>query len=255
MVSMANLFEVCGYCDNLLRVSEVKDFAGAFNGLQIENSCVIRKIGAAVDANFAAIELAIERGVDLLFVHHGFFWSFPKSLVGHRYRLYKKIFDNNLAIYSAHLPLDCHDEIGNNVIMANKLGLNSIGKFGVFEGTAIGIVAEGGMHIDELSKRIAGVFHGVVNELKFGVDVPNKIGVLSGSGGNSIIDEAVKNGIDTIITGEIRYSTCSLAQELGINIFACGHYATEVFGVKALADIVSKKFAIDNEFIDVPFNL
>lgn len=252
---MAALLEICKYCDDLLKIKDIKDFNGALNGLQIENCGHVHKIGAAVDANFAAIELAIENKIDLLLVHHGLFWSHERRLIGQRYRIYQKILANNLAIYSAHLPLDCHNEIGNNAIIAKKLNLIPIGSFGSFEGSSIGIVTNGTISLKELKSRLKIIFPGLIHELNFGPSMPKKIGILSGSGGNDVLYEAITQEIDTIITGEIRYSTCSLAQELCLNIFACGHYNTEVFGVKALAESVSENFKIQVQFLNVPFDV
>jgi len=70
-----HLTEAVRYLDDLLRVGEVGDYPQAMNGLQVENSGSLSRIGAAVDATEAVIREAAEAKVDFLIVHHGLFWS------------------------------------------------------------------------------------------------------------------------------------------------------------------------------------
>jgi len=123
---MPSLTEMVGYADKALRVAEIEDYPNALNGLQIENSGEVTKIGAAVDASGHTMQIAAEREVDLLVVHHGLFWPGLQRVTGPHYRALKLALAHNLALYSAHLPLDLHPTIGNNVLLAAALGLEVV---------------------------------------------------------------------------------------------------------------------------------
>jgi putative NIF3 family GTP cyclohydrolase 1 type 2 len=121
------LEEVVDYQNALLRIADYPDYPNALNGLQIENSGTVTKVAAAVDACEAVLQMAVSQGADLLIVHHGLFWAGLRTVTGAHYRKLKMALENNLAIYSAHLPLDAHPEIGNNAVLCNALGLPSRG--------------------------------------------------------------------------------------------------------------------------------
>lgn len=249
---MINLLDIVAFCDDRIRISEIKDFSGAHNGLQVENNGVVTKIGAAVDAGQLPFEAAVAAGVDFLICHHGLFWSPPVPLTGTNYRKIKTAFDGNLAIYGAHLPLDCHPEIGNNALLAQQLGLELIGTFLPYEGVEIATLAKGlpgGRK--ELAARLEGLFPKTYQAIEYGSDSPDRIGILTGSG-QSAINELRAQRIDTLITGELRQHHFNMAQELGLNLYPCGHYATEVFGVRALAAEVATHFDLEWVFLEQP---
>ena len=244
---MANLNEITNYCNRRTNSAEIKDFPGACNGLQVENKGEIRKIGAAVDAGLVPFRLAIEEDVDLLIVHHGLFWSPLQPITESNYQKVATLLEGNLALYSSHLPLDCHPEIGNNYLLARLLDLEPEETFLPFEGVDIGLITLG-INRENLKERLIESFNGKITSIEFGEKKPERIAILTGSGA-SAIKELRNNGIDTLITGELRQNHFNQAQEEGLNIYLCGHYATEVFGVCALAEEISQRFKIPWTFL------
>ena len=249
---MPELSEIVAFCDQRTRRSEIKDFEGAYNGLQIENNGTVTKIAAAVDAGRLPFEKAIAAGVDFIICHHGLFWSKFIPLTGNDYTKTKLAFDNNLAVYGSHLPLDCHPEIGNNALLADALELGKVGAFLPYEGNHIAVVVAGPAGgRSELATKLQSLFPQTYQAIEYGSAQPERIGILTGSG-QSAMPHLQANDIDTLITGELRQHHFNMAQELGLNLYPCGHYATEVFGVKALAAEVAAKFNIEWCFIEEP---
>ena len=240
--------DIVNYCDQRTKISEIKDFPGAFNGLQIQNLGTISKIGASVDAGIVPFQNAISKGIDYIITHHGLFWSPPFPITGPAYQKVKLCLDHNLAVYGSHLPLDCHPEIGNNAILAQKLGLVPTSSFLPYEGVDIGLITKHTQSRKDLSNRLESLFPKGINSMEFGTEKPSTIAILTGSG-QSAVDKILNAGTDTLITGELKQHHFNLAQELKLNLYACGHYATETFGVDALAQEVAEKFDLPYEFI------
>jgi dinuclear metal center YbgI/SA1388 family protein len=241
--------DIVNYCDQRTKISEIKDFPGSYNGLQLENSGEVLKIGAAVDAGLVPFQKAISTGIDFIITHHGLFWTPPIPLINSAYEKVKLCIDHNLAVYGSHLPLDCHSEIGNNAILAKKLQLEPLASFLPYEGVDIGLITKNTQSRKDLSNRLKSLFPKGINSMEFGTDTPSKIAILTGSG-QSAVDKILDAGADTLITGELKQHHFNLAQELKLNLYACGHYATETFGVDALAQEVSAKFDLPYEFIE-----
>ena len=237
------------FCDERVERCEIPDFTGSENGLQVANGGLVTKIGASVDAGLDSFGKAITDGIDFLIVHHGLYWNPPIPLVGPAYGKIKLLLENNLAVYGSHLPLDRHPEIGNNAIIAQKLGLRKSSTFLPYEGIDIGLLAEGIKSRHELRTGLEKLFPDGIQTIEFGSEELEKIAILSGSG-HSAVGEILKEGADTLITGELRQHHYNLAQELGLNLYACGHYATETFGVDALGREVAEKFALPYLFIE-----
>lgn len=249
---MPTLQEIVAFCDTRTRRAEIRDFDGAHNGLQIENNGTVKKIAASVDASTASFQAAIDAGADYLICHHGLFWNPPIPLSGPAFTKVKLALDHNLAVYGSHLPLDCHPEIGNNALLAKTLGLNPIDTFLPYEGQDIAVITnppKGGRR--ELAQKLQAYFPKTYQAIEYGSDNPERIALLTGSG-QSAVPHLLPNGIDTLITGELRQHHFSMAQELGLNLYPCGHYATEVFGVQALAAEAAKAFNLDSVFLDQP---
>jgi len=248
---MAHLKEVVDYCDQRTHREEIADFPGANNGLQFENHGDVTKIGAAVDAGQLPFEMAAERGIDFLIVHHGMLWNPPTGFTGNYRKKLLTLFANNLAVYSSHLPLDCHPQIGNNAILARRLGLKVDGGFVRHEQHDIAVTASTPPHFerDHLRAKLEELFPKTLTCLEFGTERPRKVGILTGSG-RSALPELKDRHIDTFITGELRQEHFNMAQEMEVNIYLGGHYATETFGVCALAEDVAHKFGLQWEFID-----
>src|SRR5687768_3023651 len=248
------LDSIVRYCDRTLKTGQFTDWPGAVNGLQVENNGTVSKIAATVDASAATISKAIELRADLLLVHHGLFWGASHPWTGKRYQLLKLLLDNNLAVYSSHLPLDAHPRIGNNAQLAKALGLRQLEPFFLEKGQQIGLQTRAQIAREELEKRLANILKLEPKVIPGGPEICRKIGLVTGGAGDEL-KKAHEEGVDTFVTGEGRHWTYALAEELGINVFYGGHYATETFGVKALAALLSEKFALPWEFIDRPTGL
>ena len=241
-------------CDRTLRTREIKDYDGAVNGLQMENRGQVSRIAAAVDATLATVRLAIEQKADLLVVHHGLFWGATYPWTGKRYELIRLLMENNLAVYGSHLPLDVHPKLGNNARLAAALGLRKTEPFFTEKGQALGLQGSVKIPREKLERRLAQVVGGPVRVIPGGPETCRRIGIVTGGAG-SHLKIAVDEGVDTFITGEGPHWTYGLAEELGINVLYGGHYATETFGVKALAGHLSEKFRVPWVFIDRPTGL
>jgi dinuclear metal center YbgI/SA1388 family protein len=197
------------------------------------------------------LDIAAKQNVDLLIVHHGLFWPGLQPVTGVLRRQLKLAFENNIALYSAHLPLDLHRQVGNNAQLAAALGLQSIQPFFEEKGQLIGIKARASLPRDQLGRRLQKALNGPVKAFMFGRKKTGTIGIITGGAGSEIYKVA-REGIDTFITGEAPHWAAVAADELGMNLFLGGHYATEVFGVKVLAAHLSKRFKIPWAFIDCP---
>lgn len=246
---MPALKDIVAACDDLTQQLEIADFPGANNGLQLENNGNVTRIGAAVDAGMRPFELAVEQGIDLLIVHHGMFWNTPESYTAALYRKLKFAMEHNLAVYSCHLPLDAHPQIGNNRLLADALNLRPLDWFLAYEDTPIALLAEGAGSRNVLRSRISAEFGKKFTALEFGSENPATVAILTGSG-RSALASLKAAGTDTLITGELRQEHFNLAQEEQLNLYLCGHYATERYGVKALAAAVAAEFEVPWSFID-----
>lgn len=248
------LAAIVKHCDQLLRTADIGDYEGAVNGLQVANSGKVTRIAAAVDASLATVNLAVATQADLLLVHHGLFWSPSHPWTGRKYELIRRLITNDLAVYSSHLPLDVHPRLGNNARLCAALGLKSLRPFFESHGQAIGLQTVTNLSRHELAARLARATGARPKVIPGGPAVCQRIGVVTGGAGADLKTAAVA-GVDTFITGEGPHWTYALAEELGLNVLYGGHYATETFGVKALAEHLSKKFRVTWAFLDHPTGL
>ncbi len=249
-----SLLQITRHCDRLLRVPFFTDFDGAHNGLQVENDGRVTRLAAAVDASLATVRLAAAQKADLLVVHHGLFWSSRVPWTGVQRELIGALVHHNLAVYSAHLPLDAHPRLGNNVLLAAALGLRALRPFYREKGRAIGVQTRTAISRERLAARLAKATGATPVVLAGGPAVCRRSGVVTGGAGSGL-RLAAAEGVDTFITGEGPHHTHALAAELGVNVFYGGHYATETFGVKALAAHLSRKFRVPWCFVDDPSGL
>ncbi|MBU6303083.1 MAG: Nif3-like dinuclear metal center hexameric protein [Verrucomicrobia bacterium] len=250
---MALLADIVTHVDRLLRTAEIPDYPGALNGLQLENSGRVTRIAAAVDAHFPVVEKAIAAGADLLLVHHGLFWSGTQPITGPLHRKLKLAMDRDLAIVSQHLPLDAHPQFGNNALIALALGLDPLQAAPAFpfKGTPLGWQFEVEMNRDVLVRRLRKAIDAPVQLCPGGPRTTRRIGICSGGAGSEIAAVAAA-GIDTFITGEGPHWSYTAAEELGVNLLYGGHYATETFGVRALAAHLAAEFNVEWVFIHHP---
>ena len=225
-------------CDQILKTKTFRDYPRARNGLQVTHGRQVKKIGWAVDADLESIRKAGKEKVDFLMVHHGLFWgssALDRKMRTKRIREAKRL---GIAIYSSHLPLDAHPELGNSIGLLKALGLSDSRRkpFGVAMGRAIGWKVEGGRwKLRDLVNRMTRVTGRNAVVLGRGPKVCRRIGIVTGGFGD--LDQVVKARIDTLITGEADYPTEGKARELGINLILGGHRETEVFGVVKMARI------------------
>ena len=250
----ASLSAITRHCDHLLRTAEFQDYDGAVNGLQVENGGTVTRIAAAVDASLATVALAIAAGADLMVVHHGLFWAPAHPWTGKRYELLRLLLDNHLAVYSSHLPLDAHPRLGNNAQLGAALGLKGLRPFFHSHGQFIGFKAKTKLARADLASRLQRATGAKPLLIPGGSAVCRRIGVVTGGAGGDL-KIAAGEGVDTFITGEGPHWTYALAEELGLNVLYGGHYATETFGVKALAAHLSKKIRVPWTFLDHPTGL
>ena len=250
-VTLAN---IVAHCNRTLKPESFEDWPGAVNGLQVQNRGSVSRIVAAVDATPATVKKAIAAGADLLIVHHGLFWGATHPWTGNRYKLLQLLLDNNVAVYSSHLPLDAHPRLGNNAQLCKALGIKSPQPFFTERGQAIGLRGTLDLTRAQLAKRLAKATGTEPTVMPGGAVRCRKIGVVTGGAGAEM-KTAADEGVDTFITGEGPHWTFALAEDLGLNVFYGGHYATETFGVKALSESLSKKFKLPWTFIDHPTGL
>ncbi len=224
--------------------------------MQVENSGLVRKIASAVDISLETVKRAAQSGADLILVHHGLYWKQPIPASGRYYPIFKTLFDHDIALIAEHLPLDVHPEIGNNILLTHTLGLTPGPFFGNHGG--LSLIQSGSFREPVGTEDFLKTFEKVVGKplafLNSGKKTVQKVGIVSG-GGNFAVEEAARGGCDLFITGDASHTIFHPARELGISVIAGGHYATEVFGVRALGEHLSKKFGIPAEFLDIPTGL
>ncbi|HMG06323.1 MAG TPA: Nif3-like dinuclear metal center hexameric protein [Chthoniobacterales bacterium] len=251
---MATVPQLVDYCRDLLRVGEIEDWPNALNGLQIDNSGAATRIGAAVDASTRTIHAAIERGINFLIVHHGLFWPGLQPVTGSRRGMLERAFKHDLALYSSHLPLDIHSVLGNNAQLAKALDFENTDPFFERKGQCIGLKATAEVSRADLAQKLEHSLGTPVKLFAAGPAQTQTIALITGGAGSEIY-EVAGEGIDTFITGEAPHWAAVAAEELGINLLLGGHYATETFGVKALAAHLSDRFDLPWEFLDFPTGL
>lgn len=239
------------YLNDFLSVDEIPDYPNALNGLQVSAPGPVSRVVAAVDATAASIRGTIEAEGDLLLVHHGLFWSGNQPVTGRRYLRLAALLEAGVAVYASHLPLDVHPEVGNNAVLARELGIEVEGQFGRYEGTELGCWGRLSLRREALAARLDELLGGGVKLIAGGPEKVERVGVLTGGGGG-FVAQALDAGLDALVTGEGSHHTYFDAQEGGINLYYGGHYATETWGVKALAEHLADRFDLDWTFLELP---
>ena len=254
-----------------LGCADLPDYDGAWNGLQLANrSGRVSRIAAAVDASLPAFKKAVASGADLLLVHHGMFWQGVQPLTGAAFEKISLAMENNLAVYSAHLPLDAHPRLGNNALLARALGEDlaiveaapqenpdlPAGWRPCFDykGLSVGLKAGVEIPLEDLLNRASKAVGGSVHCCAAGPNPVRRLAVVTGGAGSEVGRMPVER-VDTLITGEGPHWSYSMAEELGVNVLYAGHYATETFGVRALAQWLADQHGLPWQFIDHPTGL
>lgn len=248
---MVELDDLIRFLERELKTASIPDYSGAMNGLQLANSGKVGRIVAAVDASLPVIRAAAEGGSGLLIVHHGMFWQGARPVTGAFYHKLKIAMDADLAIYSSHLPLDVHPEWGNNICLARAIGLQDPQPFFDHKGLLIGLRGTWVGHREQLVELLRTVVHGAVHFCPGGAEQIQTVGLITGGAGSEV-EKVAAHGVDAFVTGEGPHWSFPLAEELAINVLYAGHYATETFGVKAVSEAVSQKFAVPWSFFDRP---
>src|SRR3954471_16721368 len=250
---MAHRDDLIAALDELLQPAAFRDLGP--NGLQVPGQADITRVVTGVSARRELSERAVQLGAELVLVHHGLFWKFHPTgltpLLAERLRpLFKH--DVNLAAY--HLPLDAHETVGNNALLARALGCESHEPFGAYKGTPIGRAGRfpgAGIAPDQLLARVREATGREPLLLGAGPERIRTIGIVSGSAADTV-HEAAAAGLDAFLTGEPREHVTAEARELGIHFVAAGHHATETFGVRALGDLLAERFGIEHIHVDLP---
>lgn len=243
-----------GWLNSFLKLSEFKD--PSMNGLQIEGKAQVTRVGAAVDAAQATFEKALEEGVDFLLTHHGLWWGQPFPIVGYQKKRLETLFAGGISLYTAHLPLDAHPEVGNNAVIANELGLLDLEPLVVAKYGPIGFIGrlEPAQTLSALGDKLGQLTGMQVLVHQGGPEEVSRVGVISGAAAGEI-ENAKALGCDLFITGEPSHAHFHQAFEMGLNVIYAGHYDTETFGVKALAQRIELEFGIPWVFLDHPTGL
>lgn len=250
---MAGRDEIIAFCDELLAVDSFDDYGP--NGLQVPGGQVVTRLATGVTANLEFLTRARDGGAELALAHHGlFFGDAPVPLNERTAERLRVVLCSGVSVAAYHLPLDAHPEIGNNALLAERLGLEaSARRFATFRGSPIGIVARSadGLGAGELVARVAAAVGREPLVFDAGPERIRTVGIVTG-GGSRAIDDAAALDLDALVTGEPAERAMGDAREAGIHFIAAGHYATETFGIRRLGELVAARFGIEHEFVDVP---
>jgi dinuclear metal center YbgI/SA1388 family protein len=257
---MPTLSVIAAHLDELLRTREIPDYPAALNGVQLENRADIVKVAAAVDFSRRVVDLTIRSGANLLLVHHGMFWGGLRAITGEFYDRIAPLVRHDVAVYASHLPLDAHPTLGNNVLLAQELGLQPKSGFARYQTIDVGVQGESDVATRTLIERaqaMARKHEGVV----IATSSPDsrrtrRWAICTGAGADAnTIREARAAGVDTLIVGEGPHYTAVEAADVGLVIIYAGHYATETFGVRALGAHLEERFDLPWEFLQAPTGL
>jgi dinuclear metal center YbgI/SA1388 family protein len=256
----ARAIELAQRLDRLLSVDGHPDYPMALNGLQVDHQGPVRGIAAAVDVSQRAIQGAIDAGANFLIVHHGLFWGGAQPVVGAVYSRFRMLFEHDIALYSAHLPLDAHPEFGNNTLLALEFGLTPARAFASYQGSPIGVAGDADMPTEALLS-VADSFARRHQGRARASHIPlnhrtRRWAICTGAGATSeTLREAEAANIDTLITGEGPHHTAVEAPERGVVVIYAGHYATETLGVSALAEWIGSEMGLSWSFVSAPTGL
>ncbi len=243
--------ELVQYLNDLLHINEFSDLGP--NGLQVEGRSEIRRVVTGVSACVELFERAIALKADAIIVHHGIIWEFERPVFrgGYKKRV-KLLLEHNINLLAYHLPLDAHEQFGNNIRIAKILGLQEVEPFGEYKGKQIGFKGRlAKIPEAEFLQRIKEKINTQALIFPFGPKKISTVGIISG-GAQKDVKQAVAEGLDAFITGEASEHILHYAKEEGIHFIAAGHHATERFGVLALGDHLREMSGLEVHFVDIP---
>jgi dinuclear metal center YbgI/SA1388 family protein len=257
---MTPTVEIAQYLDEILDTAAVPDYPNAVNGLQLANNGGVSRIAACVDFSSRTVSQAVAENADFMLVHHGMFWGGIRPLTGAVYDRLKHLLEHDIAVYSSHLPLDRHDQFGNNVLLCEQLGLVPSGGFADFRGSPVGVRGEGNVATQQLVDRARSfararggdaIVAGSHEERR-----TTRWALCTGAGASAeTLAEAAALDIDTLIVGEGPHHTAVDAEDRGIAVIYAGHYATETLGVAALAEHLADRFDLEWVMLHAPTGL
>ena len=245
------LDKLVSFLNQKLEIARFSDASN--NGLQVANAGRVTRVCLGVDATLPFFEKAVASGADLVICHHGLSWGDSlKRITGLNYRLLSFLIQHDVALWACHLPLDAHLQLGNNARLAMALGLRSRQAAFVYHGQVIGLhgLLPRAVSFTAFQKRVQEVTGQEVRALSFGKSTVRSVGIVSG-GGPSSINEAIELGLDVFVTGESNLQAYNLAVQEKINAVFAGHYATETLGVKAVGEVIHRRFGLPVEFMDM----
>lgn len=245
-----NRDELAQFLAQTLEITRFHDYCP--NGLQVEGQLRIETLVTGVTASLALIEAAIALKADALLVHHGYFWRGEDACVlGVKHKRLKLLLAHDINLFAYHLPLDSHPELGNNAQLARQLGLRADAHFGENDIGCLGLPLDASVRT---VSDLASVVESRLGRTPLVIGDPSqalgRVGWCTGAAQNMLSD-AVAAGANTYISGEISEPTVHLARETGVAYLACGHHATERYGVQALGSWIAEKFSIQHHFIDI----
>jgi dinuclear metal center YbgI/SA1388 family protein len=252
--------DIADRLDALLLTAEIPDYPAALNGLQFASRGNVRRVATAVDFSSHIIREAIAARAEMLLVHHGMFWGGLQPITGLTYERYAALMSHDVAVYSAHLPLDVHPEFGNNALLTRLLGLEPSAAFARYKTIDVGLSGSADVDTATLADRARQLAREAGGEVVATPFASNRRtrhwAICTGAGADSdTIREAAARGIDTMIVGEGPHHTAVQARDLGIVVIYAGHYATETLGIRALGDFVAREFGVETQFLDAPTGL
>ena len=240
---MADLHSIVAYLDQRLHTRDVPE-PYATNGLQVEASTQVSRVGFAVDACLQTFEAL--RDCQLVIVHHGLFWPKISRITGVMARTVAHLIQAGTSLYASHLPLDVHAELGNNAQMIARLGWQQGALF-----APVGYLAETSQSLAQLHQSVQEQI-GPARLLDFGPSQVSRVAVSSGQASVGMVDQAVAAGAQVLLTGEAGHPIYHAALQAGLNIVLAGHYQTEVWGVQALMPEIEREFGVETRFVDIP---
>ncbi len=242
------------WLDRYLAIDSYPDIS--LNGLQVEGAEQVQQVALAVDSSLSTFEQAAELGADLVIVHHGLFWGAPKAVHGMHKRRVQYLLDKDIGLYAAHIPLDAHQEVGNNWGLARLLGMDQLEPFGEWKGMPIGCkgLFPTPMSLRELADQVEQELGESVLVHAGGAMEVSSLGIISGGASWDVVT-AAEEGLDAFLTGEPKHEVFYETFERNINALYAGHYMTETIGVNLLAKKLEDEFGLPTDFILLPTGL
>ncbi len=245
---MAQRLDVDVYLSALLKSTEFKDYGP--NGLQIEGRPEVRRLVSGVTASLALIDAAIEADADAVLVHHGLFWrGYDGCITGWLKRRVHRLIAHDINLLAYHLPLDAHPQFGNNAQLGLRMGVSADARFGE---QSLGFIGspDAPLTARDLAVRLARISGRAPSFIEGDARPLRRVAWCTG-GAQSYFEAAISAGADVFVTGEMSEPQVHIARETGVAFIACGHHASERYGVQALGEHLAEQFSIEHHYIEI----